>query len=218
MQSHVVELTVPGRQALTRDATLVVLAGGRSTRMGREKADLAVRGTTLLAWIVGRLGPSFAETLVSGARAPIDARAVADRRADAGPLAGIEACLAEARTDRSFVVAVDMPRASARLAELLLARCVGHDAAVPRAGGRIQPTCAAYARDAAPKISAYLDTGARRATAALDALDVAYVDDADLARAGIGADELTDLDTPADYQAFLASLRASSRLSRSSLD
>lgn len=176
--------------------------------MGRAKADLAVRGTTLLAWTVRRLGPSFAETLVSGAPAPIEARTVADRRRDAGPLAGIEACLAAARTDQAFVVAVDMPRVSVRLALLLLERCVGHDAAVPRAGGLVQPTCAAFARAAAPAIGAFLDTGGRRVTGALDTLDVAYLDDADLARAGIGADELADLDTPADYQAFLASLRA----------
>ena len=193
---------------LIRDASLVILAGGRSTRMGRDKAGLPVAGVTLVEWTVRRLGSDFAETIVAGAAAPPGARAVPDRRSDAGPLGGIEAGLLAAHSPFTFVVACDMPRASVALASFLLARCAGHDAAVPRIDGRAQPTCAAYARTAAPKIGAYLDRGARRATEALDDLDVAYVDLPDLANAGIAATELDDLDTPADYDAFIASLRA----------
>jgi molybdopterin-guanine dinucleotide biosynthesis protein A len=174
--------------------------------MGRPKAGLPVGEVTLLEWMVRRLGPAFAETIVSGATAPAGARQVEDRRPDAGPLAGIEAALAAARSDIAFVIACDMPRASGRLAALLVARCSGHDAAVPRAAGRAQPTCAAYARSAVPILAAYLDAGGRRATAALDGLDVVFLEEPDLAGAGIPLSELADLDTPADYQAFLASL------------
>jgi molybdopterin-guanine dinucleotide biosynthesis protein A len=193
---------------LTGDAALVVLAGGRSSRMGRAKRDLPVGGGTLLEWIVARLGPAFAETLVAGGAAPRGARAVADRHPDAGPLAGIEASLLAMRAERAFVVACDLPNAGVRLASFLLERCAGADAAVPRVAGRAQPTCAVYARSAATKLGAYLDAGERRAIEALDRLNVVYVDDADLATAGVAASELDDLDTPADYDAFIASLRA----------
>jgi len=176
-------------------------------RMGRDKRDLRIGDTTLLEWVVARLGPSFAETLICGAPAPPGARALLDRRLNAGPLAGIEAGLAAMRTELGFVIAGDMPYASAQLAEVLLARCVGHDAAVPRVAGSAQPICAAYSRAAGPKVEAYLDAGGRRATVALERLDVVYLGEADLTKAGIGASELTDLDTPADYEAFLASLR-----------
>jgi molybdopterin-guanine dinucleotide biosynthesis protein A len=175
--------------------------------MGRPKSELPVGDVTLLEWIVARLGASFAETIVAGARAPRGARAVSDGRVDAGPLAGVEAGLAAMAMPIAFVLACDMPRASIRLAALLLDRCAGHDAAVPRIAGRAQPTCAAYARSAMPKLGAYLDSGERRATEALDRLDVSYVDESELARSGISAAELHDLDTPADYEAFLASLR-----------
>jgi molybdopterin-guanine dinucleotide biosynthesis protein A len=193
---------------LSHDASLVILAGGRSTRMGRPKASLPVAGVTLLEWMVQRLGPQFAETIVAGAAAPAGAREAADRRADAGPLAGIEAGLLESRMPRAFVIACDMPRASARLASLLIAQCAGHDAAAPRVAGRAQPTCAAYARTAASKIGAYLDRGARRATEMLNELDTVFVDEPQLARQGIATLELADLDTVADYDAFVASLRA----------
>jgi len=176
--------------------------------MGRAKAALPVAGVTLLEWIVQRLAPEFAETIVAGAAAPAGTREAPDRRVDAGPLAGIEAGLLESRMPRAFVIACDMPRASARLAVLLVGQCAGHDAAVPRIDGRAQPTCAAYARTAAVKIGAYLDRGARRATEMIDELDAVFIDDARLARAGIATMELADLDTPADYDAFVASLRA----------
>lgn len=188
-------------------ATLVILAGGRSTRMGRAKAELPVAGTTLLEWTVRRLGPAFAETIVAGAGAPAGARGAPDRRAGAGPLAGIEAGLLAARTPYVFAVACDMPRASVRLAALLLARCAGHDAAAPRVEGRAQPVCAAYATTAAAPIGAYLDGGERRAAAALERLDAVFVGEDELEREGIGTDELADLDTPARYEAFIASLR-----------
>ena len=193
---------------LTRQASLVVLAGGRSTRMGRAKAELPVAGVTLLEWMIRRLGPEFGETIVAGAAAPAGARQAADRRADAGPLAGIEAGLLEARMPYVFVVACDMPRASVRLAALLLARCAGRDAAVPRIDGRAQPTCAAYATASVAAIGTYLDGGARRATGALERLDAVFVDEDELAKEGIGALELADLDTPEQYDAFIASLRA----------
>jgi molybdenum cofactor guanylyltransferase len=201
---------------LTHDASLVVLTGGRSTRMGRPKADLPVQGVTLIEWIVARLGPDFAETIVAGAPTPYGARGATalgtvsapDLRPDAGPLAGIEAGLRAARSPYAFVIACDMPRASARLAELLLSRCLGHDAAVPQADGRAQPACAAYSKGASAAIGAYLDRGERRATEMLRHLDTVFVDAHDLAAAGIAMNELADLDTPEQYEAFIASLRA----------
>jgi molybdopterin-guanine dinucleotide biosynthesis protein A len=193
---------------LTRDATLIVLAGGHSARMGRPKAELPVGDGTLLEWIVARLGPQFAETLVCGGAASVPAaRTVADHHADAGPLAGIEAGLREMRTDAAFVLACDTPRATARLARLLLASAAGHDAAIPRVAGRDQPTCASYRAQAAVAIGAYLASGGRRVSGAIAKLDAVYVEDGELAREGIAAAELDDLDTPADYEAFIASLR-----------
>ncbi len=175
--------------------------------MGRAKHELPVGAATLLAWQVARLGRFFGDTIVVGAPAPAGARGVSDARADAGPVAGIEAgLLATKLSDRAFVLACDMPHASAALGALLLRLCDGHDAAVPRVAGRAQPTCAAYSRTAASKLTAYLDSGERRATEALDRLDVVFVDDAGLLREGISLTELDDLDMPADYDAFVAGI------------
>lgn len=187
-------------------ATLILLAGGRSTRMGRDKASLRVGEGTLVEWIVRRLGPSFSETLVCGGSAP-GARGVPDRRPDAGPLAGIEAGLLAMRTEAAFVLACDMPRVSERLATLLLERLADHDIAMPRVGEMDQPACAAYARRVTTRLTEYLGGGGRRVSAFIATLDVLRVDERALADAGVSLEELVDLDTPAAYDAFVASLR-----------
>jgi molybdopterin-guanine dinucleotide biosynthesis protein A len=185
-------------------ATLLVLAGGQSRRMGRSKALLPVQGTTLVEWLAGRLKPSFQELLVAAgepAQLPPGLRGhfVADQRPGAGPLAGIEAGLAAASHPTMVVVACDMPYVTPALARGLVAAAAGHDAAVPRFGRRPEATCAAYRRSARDAISAALDEGRNRASEALDAIDVNWLEELDAAL-------FVNLNTPADYRAFRAAI------------
>ena len=81
---------------MTGGCSLVVLAGGRSQRMGKDKATLAANGKTLVARIIERLGPVVDETIVAAGPNQIEAVAakiVADEFPAAGPLAGIHAGL-----------------------------------------------------------------------------------------------------------------------------
>ena len=92
-------------------ATLLVLAGGESRRMGRPKAWLEVGETTLLRWMVERLGPAFSEVVVSFAEPEqleelVPYRLVFDRKRASGPLAGIEAGLIAARHEVEFSIVI----------------------------------------------------------------------------------------------------------------
>jgi molybdenum cofactor guanylyltransferase len=181
-------------------ATLLVLAGGESRRMGRPKALLPVAGRTLAEFVAERLTAGFDELLIAG-RGPLPAALerfrVDDRFPGAGPLAGIEAGLRRARHEVVFAVACDMPRVTLDLAGRAVAACAGFDAAVPRLGGRPEPACAAYAKSAAAPIGAFLESGGRRAAEALARLRVSWLDDVDPLA-------LSNLNTPADYEAWLA--------------
>jgi molybdopterin-guanine dinucleotide biosynthesis protein A len=185
------------------EATLVILAGGAGTRMGRPKAELPVAGTTLLAWQVERLRPAFAEVVVAGsdpALVPAGARFARDGHGPLmGPLAGIEAGLVAASHDAAIVFACDMPRVDVDLAQRLLALSEGFDAAVPRVGGRPEPVCACYRRSALPVISRELDAARLKAGDALKKLRVAWLEDLDPAL-------LWNLNTQEDYQVFLSEL------------
>ena len=102
----------------------VVLAGGRSRRMGRDKALLAFDGGTLLQHQVRLLEPLCARVVVSGAYPGFDC--IADARPDAGPLAGLPAAGAEWR-GAVLVLPVDMPLMSAEaLTELVQAVRAAH--------------------------------------------------------------------------------------------
>ncbi|HXM58190.1 MAG TPA: molybdenum cofactor guanylyltransferase [Candidatus Dormibacteraeota bacterium] len=187
-------------------ATLVLLAGGDSRRMGRPKALLPVGDATLVEWLAARLAPAFSHLLVAARSADqlppaLRRHLVRDLHVGAGPLAGVEAALAASPHDLVVAVACDMPAVTVELAERLAdAATAGptYDAAVPRIDGRPEPACAAYRRSAAGPIAAALREGRYKAAHALAELHVNWLDDED---PGL----FTNLNTPADYERFIAS-------------
>src|SRR6267143_4199636 len=181
-------------------ATLLVLAGGESRRMGRPKAWLEVGETTLLRWMVERLGPAFSEVMVSFAEPEqlqehVPYRLVFDRRPAAGPLAGIEAGLTAAKHEVTFAIACDMPYVTREVAEMAVAAARGCDAAMPRVEGRAEPVCAAYRRSSLPAVTAALDAGRLRAADICDHLDVTWLE-------GLDPELFRSLNTPEDFERF----------------
>jgi len=181
-------------------ATLLVLAGGESRRMGRPKAWLEVGETTLLRWMIQRLGPAFSEVVVSFAEPEqverlVPFRLVFDRKLMAGPLAGIEAGLTAARHEVTFVVACDMPYVTPEVAEMAVAAARGCDAAMPRVNGRAEPVCAAYRRSALPAVTAALDAGRLAAADLANHLDVTWLE-------GLDPELFRSLNTPEDFERF----------------
>ena len=140
--------------------TGVVLAGGRSSRLGRDKALLMLGEETLLARAVRTLSSIAAEVLVMGPpeRAALvpAARVLPDERPGDGPLPALALALREMRGDRLIAVATDMPLLSAPLLAYLLDRSEDYDVTVPRVGGRTQQLHAAYSRACLPYIEAQL--------------------------------------------------------------
>jgi len=128
-------------------ATLLILAGGESKRMGFPKHELVVGDRDILSHVQARLGSLFVETLIVGrdlTRAPHGTRAVGDRLVARSPLVGLHAGLAASRTDLCFAVACDMPSVEPRLVDFLLAQATGVDAVVPVIRGHHEPLLAAY--------------------------------------------------------------------------
>jgi len=136
--------------------------------MGVDKATLELEGRTLLQHAIDVFDQLCAEVVLatgSEARYPELGRPqVLDRIHDAGPLAGLEAGLAGARTEWVVAVACDMPWADARVFERLLerARERGFDACLFESRTGPEPLCGAYKRECLSSVSAALDSGARR--------------------------------------------------------
>ena len=133
----------------------VILAGGKSSRMGRDKALLEISGQTLLARQIEIVRAAGAvEVFISG-RADVDysafeGRLLQDNFPEAGPLAGIESALAAANNPLLLVLAVDLLAMNADFLRRLMTHCSANSGAVPRVAGDIEPLVACYPKTAHP--------------------------------------------------------------------
>lgn len=140
----------------------VILAGGKSSRMGRDKARLQVDGRTLLARQIQLVRATGAREIFISGRADADyaefgCLVLRDEWPDAGPLAGIAAALEATSEPLLLVLAVDMPHLKGECLHRLLARCTETTGAIPRVNGQIEPLAAIYpktARDLLPEFPA----------------------------------------------------------------
>jgi molybdenum cofactor guanylyltransferase len=192
----------------------VVLCGGRSTRMGRDKAALPFGGETLLQRVVRVLGAVVAEVVVVSRPGqalpdlPPDVRPAHDEAIDRGPLGGLLAGLRASSADAVWASACDVPFLHPAVVDLLFRRLGAHDAAVCEAQGRLHPLAAVYRPRIADAVAALLADEEARATALLDAVDTVRVGEPDLRAVDPTLDTLANLNTPADYEAALARLAA----------
>lgn len=157
----------------------LVLCGGRSTRMGVDKATLLLQGERLVDRAVRRLAAVADPVLLAGgdtARAVAGCTAVADARSDAGPLGGLVAGLRASPHPLCAVVAVDMPYFDDELLALLAGEIGSADAAVPAGSGGLEPLHAVYHRRALPVLEAALAAAALRLQAVLEQLRIERVD------------------------------------------
>lgn len=188
------------------DCTAIVMAGGESQRMGRDKATLQLGEQTLLQHVLDIIQPLFALVLISvrQPRPDIDLPQICDAYVNAGPLAGLCAGLQQATTPWIFAVATDMPFIRPALIEHLAGKRAGYQAVVPVVHGHPQPLAAFYSVSCLPPIEALLASeGKRSLRAALEQLNVCYVDESALRVADPGLRSFFDLDTPQDLAAAM---------------
>src|SRR5438876_5532919 len=152
---------------IQQTCALVILAGGRSSRMGRPKAWLPFHGQPMLARVLDRLSPLFEERVV--VRAPgqdlpeVEARFVEDEEPGMGPVAGLAAGLAAVTRPLAFVVSCDAPFVDPKVVAHLVERCRPPFAVVvPVWEDRPQPLHAVYRADNAPILRRLLHAGRRR--------------------------------------------------------
>lgn len=175
---------------MTMPLTGVVLAGGKSRRLGRDKLVEPFEGVPLIARVIERLRPVCSEIVVVGAEPgaadslplPDDARTAFDLYPDKGSLGGIYSGLAKATNHWSLVVAGDMPFLNSSLIEYMVSLADGYDAVVPRVEGRPEPTHALYAKDCLTPIHARLERDELKIARFFDDVRVRFVEEPDVRR------------------------------------
>ncbi len=169
---------------MTREtgASAIVLAGGMSRRLGRNKALEEIGGQPLVLRVLDRLSQVTGDAVVvvnDAERArtlpiPESARVVIDRYPGSGALGGIFTGLSACSEQWGLVAACDMPFLNTGLWAEILARRDGHDAVVPVLDGRPEPTHAAYSKTCLPRIEERLKSNELKIALFFDAVRVAW--------------------------------------------
>lgn len=188
------------------DVAGLILAGGASSRMGRNKALLAWDGEPLVARVhraLAAVAPQCA--VIANDPEPyrfLNLPIFPDRQPGHGPLMGLYSGLMAIQAELAVVVAVDMPFLSPDLLRYLISLVPGHDVVIPQAQGRLHPLCAVYRRSAcAPAIAQTLASGKRRLIAFHDQVRVQIVPEQAVARFSPDFRALMNVNTPAELAA-----------------
>jgi molybdenum cofactor guanylyltransferase len=146
--------------------TVAIQAGGRSSRMGRDKALLPLSGKPLIEHVLQRVAGLGDEILITTNRpddyAFLGLRMVGDRQPGAGALDGLLTALEAARGERVMLLACDMPFVSRPLLEHMLSIDSDAEVVIPKRGGRLQPLHAIYAASCAASVRKALKAGEKR--------------------------------------------------------
>ena len=192
--------------ALAAGVSAFILAGGKSTRMGTDKAFVDYDGRTLLARALDLARSVMADVRIVGSREKFAAYApvVEDGFRDCGPLAGIQAALWASSSELNLMMAVDMPFVSREFLQYLIGQARNTpeaDVVVPLADGRRQPLCAVYHATFAAVAENSLRVGQYRIDRLFDHVRTRVIAPDELAGAGFSPAIFRNLNTPEELEA-----------------
>ena len=198
-----------GGIAARRIAQGYVLAGGGSTRFGRDKALVEIGGVPMLLRMRELVGGVCQQVTVIAPPlryATLGVTAISDRWEGQGPLAGIITALltteeSGAQGEWNLIVGCDMPFLTREWLSYLVERALKSRAEVvtPRSPQGLEPLCACWQTSAAPKLQRVFDGAVRKITEAMKSLEMEVVDEADWKRLDSAGRLFWNMNTAADF-------------------
>lgn len=185
------------------DVTAFVLAGGKSTRMGQDKAFLQLGETSLLerALDLAKAVTEDVRILGDPAKFTIYGTAVKDIYADRGPLGGIHAALTQTSTDFNLLIAVDTPFVEKRFLDFLISEARSSDAVVtmPWTRGYLHPLCAIYRREFAAVSEKALIRGQNKIDTLFAGVQTRVIEEQEMVHLGFDLDMFRNVNTPKEW-------------------
>jgi molybdopterin-guanine dinucleotide biosynthesis protein A len=164
--------------------TSIILAGGKSSRLGRSKALQLIGGRSLIQWVVDRLAILSTEIIIATAHgeaipcsSAVRIKTVADIYPGKGPLVGIYSGLIASSSLRAIVVGCDTPFLSVGLLEYMTQICSTFDVVVPQIKNKLEPLCAVYSKNCLAPIQKLFEQDERRIRKLLSMVKVKYVEE-----------------------------------------
>jgi len=196
-------------------ASGVILAGGVSRRLEKNKALERIGGKALIERVIDSLVPLTSEVLAvvarpeqaTALRLPSSVRVVSDRYSGGGSLGGIFTGLEASAEPWSLVVACDMPFLNRELLHHLMAQSSDVDAVIPCLGGQPEPLHALYSKACLAPMERMLRAGELKIAPLFEAVRVRYVDEAAIDRIDPRHLSFFNINTQADLEEARAYFR-----------
>jgi molybdopterin-guanine dinucleotide biosynthesis protein A len=164
--------------------TSIILAGGKSLRLGRSKALQSIGGKSLIQWVVDRLAILSTEIIIATAHgeavpcsSAVKIKTVADIYPGKGPLVGIYSGLIASSSSRAIVVGCDTPFLSVGLLEYMTQLSSTLDVVVPRIKKKVEPLCAVYSKTCLAPIQELLEQNEPRISRLFGMVKVRYIEE-----------------------------------------
>ena len=186
------------------DVTAFILAGGKSIRMGKDKAFLEFKGRILLARTLELAAGVAKDVRIVGDPSKFAAfgRVIEDIYCEHGPLGGIHAALKSSSTELNLMLAVDLPLVEPNFLKYLVsvARDGNAVVTVPRASDGLQPLCAVFRRGFVEVAEQSLAQGKNKIDALFSNVDTRIVEPETLSHAGFSSEIFRNLNTPEEFE------------------
>jgi molybdopterin-guanine dinucleotide biosynthesis protein A len=208
-----VAMVVDRNSGRRRDVAAYILAGGASSRMGRNKALLELEGEALVLRMERTISAAGMDATVLGRPAlyePLGLAAIPDDEPGLGPLGGIATALAHSAREWNLIVAVDLPYLTAEWLVVLADRALAAEAAdaiLPRSERGLEPLSAVYHRRCLEPIRQALARGVRKVTDGLAGCRVEEIAPHEWKPFAPGGLLFENINTPADYDRAAAGER-----------
>jgi len=180
-----------------------ILAGGKSSRMGADKALLKIQNEPLLKRIVDLINPFCGTIKISGNKsgyADFGVPIIQDSFMECGPIAGIHSCLSHSSTDWNLILGVDLPFLNDELITYLISGIGDSDCIIPKHNSGIEPLAGLYNLRILPEVEKMIQSGDYKLMNMLGKLNTRYLDCSNLVEKYPRL--FTNLNWPEDYHSI----------------
>ena len=187
--------------------TGIIVAGGKSVRMGEDKAFINFSGRPLIETVIDTLSPVFDDLMII-TNAPrryekYGIRLEGDIIKDTGPLGGIYTALVCSESVGNFIVACDMPFLNRELIKYICEEAKDHDIVVCERNRRLEPLCAYYSKSCISPIKDQLDKQDRKIVGLFSKVKARVIEEAEVAQFDPGGRCFMNVNTPEDHRSAM---------------
>jgi molybdopterin-guanine dinucleotide biosynthesis protein A len=189
---------------MIENITGIILAGGKSTRVGTNKAFLKIGKKTIIEQILAKFKEIFRETIVVVNEIQkfdsLKVRIIQDLISSKGPLGGIYTGLVKSNSFYNFIIGCDMPFINNGLVEHIASYAQDFDIVMPKVKERYEPLCALYSKRCIATIEGALDKDSLRIVDVLPLLNVKLIDEAEIKQFDPEFISFKNINTREDYR------------------